>query len=187
MRLTFRRPYQVPCQYLRATLDGVMKGRVHGGALDLGVDVSLHAQHEDDALQVLIQHGKMEEVLASGVHLCETHSTCMQYISGNMFYVKETHSTCMQYISGNMFYVKGNTFYMHAVHLRKHVLCQGNTFYMHAVGQETCCTSRSTCMQYDGETHSTCIRTSATLLSLSLSLSLPLLLLLRYSLPMFCY
>ncbi len=46
-----------------------MKGRVHGGALDLGVDVRLHAQHEDDTLQVLVQHSKMEEVLTTGIHL----------------------------------------------------------------------------------------------------------------------
>lgn len=62
-------PHQMPREYFRAALDGVVKGSVMGGALDLGVDVHLHAQQKDDTLQVLIQHCQMQEVLAPGIHL----------------------------------------------------------------------------------------------------------------------
>lgn len=69
LEVTVILPHQMSCEYLRAALDGIVKGRVVGGALHLGVDIHLHAQQKYDALEVLVQHRQMQEVLAPSIHL----------------------------------------------------------------------------------------------------------------------
>lgn len=59
----------MPDKDLRAGFDGVVKGRVLGGVLNLRIDVDCHAQQENDTLNVLIKNSKVEEVLTFSVHL----------------------------------------------------------------------------------------------------------------------
>ena len=52
----FKFMYQVPNEDLRTSLDGIMKGCVLSGVLDLRVDISSDAQKKDDPLYVLIEN-----------------------------------------------------------------------------------------------------------------------------------
>lgn len=61
--------YQVSHEDLCAILNGQLKRSVHGQVLDLGVDVHMDTKQEEHSLHILVQHSKVEEVLASVINL----------------------------------------------------------------------------------------------------------------------
>ena len=69
--------HQMPNEYLRAALYGIVQRSVLRGVLDFGVDVHLHTHKEDDGLHVLLEDGQVQEVLALAVHLAgEGRESC---------------------------------------------------------------------------------------------------------------
>ena len=70
----------MPDHNLRASLNGVVQWGVESGVLDFGVDVHLHTHQENDCLHVLLQDGKVQEILSFAVHLYIHVGTCVHDI-----------------------------------------------------------------------------------------------------------
>ena len=61
--------HQVSNEYLRPSFDGVVKGSIECGVLDLRVHIDLNTHEEYDSLYILFQDGQVQEVLSLAVHL----------------------------------------------------------------------------------------------------------------------
>ena len=59
----------MPDKDLGAVFDSKVKRGVEGKIPDLGVDIGIHAEQEDERFHIVVQHGQMEEVLSTTVNL----------------------------------------------------------------------------------------------------------------------